>query len=207
LDDDSHRSVLIASLASGYMAVNLGPEALAYIEASGSAITASPGANFCVGIREGRAVINVANGDVRAEPQAAERSLKIRFVKPNPDPLKPPIDLGLATDVERRETREMQFQVTDEHDKPVPDLTLTLSVVGKIGSFGNASTVTGTTNAQGILSSPFTAGPSPATGSIDANIPGTNTTCRVEVRVKSRSLITRNRLLIAGAALVTTIII
>jgi len=206
LDDDSHRSVLIASLASGDMTVSLRPEALAYIEASGSAITASCGANFRVGIHEGRAVINVANGDVRAEPQA-ERGLKIRFVKPNPDPLKPPIDLGLATDVARRETREMQFQVTDEHDKPVPDLPLTLTVVGKIGSFGNASTVTGTTNAQGFVSSPFTAGPSPAQGSIEANIPGTNTTCRVEVRVKSKSPITRNRLLLAGAALAATIII
>lgn len=207
LDDNSHRSVLIASLAGGDMTVSLRPEAFAYIEASGSAITASGGANFRVVIREGRAVIDIANGDVRAESQDAQRVLKIRFVKPNPDPLKPPIDLGLATDVERRETREMQFQVTDEHDKPVPDLPLTLTVVGKIGSFGNASTVTGTTNAQGIVSSPFTAGPSPAQGSIDANIPGTNTSCRVEVRVKSKTLITRNRLLIAGAAIATTIVI
>jgi len=207
LGDDSHRSVLIASLASGDMTVSLRPEAFAYIEASGSAITASGGANFCVGIREGRAVINVANGDVRAESQAPERGLKIRFVTPNPDPLKPPIDLGLATDVATRKTREMQFQVTDANDKPVPDLPLTLTVVGKIGSFGNASTVTGTTNAQGFVSSPFTAGPSPAQGSIEANIPGTNTTCRVEVRVKSKSPITRNRLLLGGAALATTIII
>ena len=210
LDDNSHRSVLIASLTNGDMAVSLQPEATAYIEASGSAFTASSGAHFCVGIREGRAVMKVASGDVRAESQVAQRDLKIRLVKPNPDPLKPPIDLGLRLDVETRATRDTQWQVTDEHDKPVPDLPLTLTIVGKIGGFGNASTFTGTTNAQGIVNAPFTAGPSPAQGSINANIPGTNVSSSAEVRVKSKSPLTRNRILMAAAAaaaVVATIVI
>jgi len=204
--DRSHR-LLVASLISGELAVSLDREAGAYIEACGSAFTTSDGANFRVKTRDGRALIDVTSGEVETEPQAAQRDLKIRLVEPNADPLKPPIDLGLRLDVERRTTREAQWQVTDAHDKPVPDIPLVLTIAGNIGRFGNAATFTGTTNAQGIVSAPFTAGSAPGEGTISANIPGTNVSADVRVTVKSKSTSMRNKILIGAAAAVTTTVI
>lgn len=204
--DTSHR-LLVASLISGDLAVRLDREAGAYIEASGSAFTTSDGANFRVNTRDGRATIDVTSGEVETERQVAQRDLKIRLVEPNADPLKPPIDLGLRLDVERRTRRETQWQVTDEHDKPVPDIPLILAVAGNIGRFGNAATFTGTTNAQGIMSAPFTAGSAPADGTISANIPGTNVSANARVTVKSKPSSMRNKILIGGGAILLTTIV
>lgn len=205
--DSSSRHLLVASLINGEMSVDLHKGAGAYIQSCGSAFLSSSGATFQIGTLEGRAIVNAASGEVQVSPQAPQRSLRIRLVEPNPDPLKPPIDLGLRLDVERRTTRETQWRVTDEHDKPVPDVPIGLTLAGNIGRFGNAVTFSGTTNAQGIMTAPFTAGPSPAQGSITANIPGTNVSSEVQVTVKSKSQGMRNKILIAAAALATIIII
>jgi hypothetical protein len=204
--NSTHR-LLVASLVSGDLVVSLDRDAGAYIEASGWAFTTSDGANFKVATRNGRAMIDVTSGEVKTELQATQRSLKIRLVEPNPDPLKPPIDLGLRLDVERRATRETQWQVTDEHDKPVPDIPLILAVAGNIGRFGNAATFTGTTNPQGIVSAQFTAAPAPGEGTISANIPGTNVSAEARVRVKSKSTSMRNRILIGAAAVIATTVV
>lgn len=201
------RSLLIASLVNGHMSVDLLQNAGAYIESSGSVFKASSGAHFRVGIREGRAIVDAASGEVQIDTQAQQRGLKIRLVEPNPDPLKPPIDLGLRLDVEKRTTRETQWQVTDEHDKPVPDIPLILTVTGNVGRFGNAATFSGTTNAQGIVNAPFTAGSSPGNDVINARIPGTDTSENARVTVKSKSHSMRNRILIGAGVLATTLIV
>jgi len=205
--DSYSRHLLVASLINGEMSVDLQQGARAYIESCGSAFSASSGARFQIGTRESKAIIITASGDVRVSPQAPQRPEKIRLVEPSPDPLKPPIDLGLRLDVERRATRQTQWQVTDEHDKPVPDVPIVLTLAGNIGRFGNAVTFSGTTNAQGIMTAPLTAGPSPAQGSITANVPGTNVSCKVEVTIKAKPLAMRNMILIGAAALATILII
>lgn len=206
LDGERH-PLLVASLISGDMIVDLRQDAGAYVESSGSSFTASGGANFRVAIREGRALVDMASGEMQVGPQATQRGLKIRLVESNPDPLLPPVDLGLRFDVERRTTRQTQWQVTDENDKPVPDVPLILTVIGNVGQFGNAATFSGITNAQGIVSAPFTAGPSPAQGSITANIPGTNVSANAQVTVKSQPTGLRNKILIGSAAVATTVIV
>jgi hypothetical protein len=65
LDDDVTRRVLIASLASGDMVVKLQQEAAAFVEACGSAYTSSRGASFRIGVRDGRALVDVINGKLK----------------------------------------------------------------------------------------------------------------------------------------------
>ena len=80
-------------------------------------------------------------------------------------------------------------------------------MAGNIGRFGNAASFTGTTNAQGIVSAPFTAGSTPGEGTISANIPGTNVSAEARVRVKSKTTSMRNKILIGAAAVVATTVV
>lgn len=68
-DDNDVHPVLIATLISGDLAVNLQQNAVAYIEAGGSVITTTPGAQFSIGIREGQPVIDTIRGTVSTEFQ------------------------------------------------------------------------------------------------------------------------------------------
>lgn len=64
LDHNGTRRVLVASLISGDMGVKLEQDAVAYVECCGSAFTSSSGANFCIRVREGRALADEAKGAV-----------------------------------------------------------------------------------------------------------------------------------------------
>ena len=80
LGDNTYRRVLIVSLIQGEVCANLQPEASAYIESCGSAFTASDGASFRIGVREGRAVVKAASGIVRAEAPIPPVKIIIRPV-------------------------------------------------------------------------------------------------------------------------------
>lgn len=69
LDDNFTRPVLIATLISGDLSVNLRHEAVAYIEAGGSVFSTTPGARFRIRVLEGRPVIEMVRGDVSIEQQ------------------------------------------------------------------------------------------------------------------------------------------
>jgi hypothetical protein len=82
LDGDNRDPMLVAALVKGDMAVRLEPKAGAYIEAGGSAYTASRGANFRIEVREGKAVIHEASGTLRIAPQPNRAAIKIFGVLP-----------------------------------------------------------------------------------------------------------------------------
>lgn len=84
LNDSFTRPVLIATLISGDLAVNLRLEAVAYIEAGGSVFSTTPGARFRIGVRQGRPLIEMASGDVSIE-QPRRTRIKPRDVQVRPD--------------------------------------------------------------------------------------------------------------------------
>jgi hypothetical protein len=164
-DNDKSCEALVASLIRGDMSVDLQEEAAAYVEACGQAFTATSGAKFRLGIREGRAVLDREKGDVAV--QAQQRQYIIR-----------PVGLGATISVRARSTRQIQVQVTDENDKPVPDVPVIFLLSGRVGVLGSGPTagtsITVTTNSQGLATTSFTAGPSSGSATISARVPGTN---------------------------------
>ncbi len=178
-DTDASRFFLIASLVSGNMSIRLKQDAGAYIEAGGETFSASPGASFRLKVRDGEAVLETEEGSVAQDAPAQQRNYVIR-----------PIGLGSTLSVRARATRQIQFQVTDEHDRRVPDAVVIISLGGKGGgtlSAGSvtASSVTVTTNAQGVATASFTAGDVPGADSITANVQGTNATWTGTVSIGS----------------------
>lgn len=87
-----------------------------------------------------------------------------------------PIGLGVTTSVRARSTRQIQIQVTDENDKPVPDLPVVFvmggSSVGSLGS-GGGTAITVTTNARGIATTTFNAGNTLGSNTVTARVEGT----------------------------------
>ncbi|HYP29493.1 MAG TPA: hypothetical protein VE262_22470 [Blastocatellia bacterium] len=194
---ESH-PVLVASVLSGDVKISLRQDAGAYVRASGSTFTASGGADFLVGVSEGEASLSTISGVVEAGAQAAQRRYKLR-----------PVGLGSSVSVRARSTRQIQFQVTDENDDPVPDLPVLFLLGGGGGqsagslSAGAAagSSVTATTNAQGLATASFTAGPDRATGTLTASVEGTNTSSSVQINVTTGGGFwsARNSLIVLGA--------
>ena len=84
LDDNITRPVLVASLLRGDMVVKLQQEAIAHIEAGGSVVSTTPGARFHIGVFEGRLAIEMARGDVSIEQERRAR-IKARDVQVRPD--------------------------------------------------------------------------------------------------------------------------
>jgi len=122
--DDTGRHTMIGSLESGQIDVRLSPEGRAYIEAAGSAYRASRGSSFSLAVRDGRAVLKTATGDVVVSDQAPQRRYILR-----------PVGSGSTISVRARSTRQIQVQVTDENDKPVPDLPIIFALAGAGGKF------------------------------------------------------------------------
>lgn len=168
--DEGQQRVLIGSIITGDIRLKLGPEAGAFIQARGTGYSARPGTSFAVGIRDGHAVLDAAGGGVSVNSQTSQRNYILR-----------PIGSGSTVSVRARATRQLQIQVTDENDRRIPDLP----IVFLLGSGGpNAGTltaglvsgasVTATTNAQGIATVTFQAGPNAGTQSVTATVQGTD---------------------------------
>jgi hypothetical protein len=175
--DMESRRVLVASLIKGDMTVRLEKEAGAYIELCGYRLIAAEGSSFHVGVREDRPEIEVATGLVQVDVQATQRKYIVR-----------PIGLGASISVRARSTRQIQIQVTDENDKPVPDLPILFALGaagnGTLGSGATAGTAfTTTTNAKGLATVQFNAGDTTGTNSITATVEGTSFSWTGEITI------------------------
>jgi hypothetical protein len=165
--DEQSRGVLIASLAAGELNVKLQEGVSAYIQACGQLFTSSNGAAFRITAKDGVAVALASYGTIEEQQPAAQKKYFVR-----------PVGLGAQTSVRARSTRQIQVQVTDENDKPVPDIPIIFALgtagAGTLGS-GSAAGATATvqTNAQGLANIQFTAGDNPATTEITATVENT----------------------------------
>ena len=191
--------VLIASVLKGSLAVRLNQDAGAYVEACGTRFTALQGASFRIGIREGLAVLSIVRGRVDSE-QTQRPNYKIRPV----DELGRPVDLGRTLSVRSRSTRNFQIQVTDENDKPIPDLPILFSLgdpcLGSlgVGAAGGTQFRKNTDN-KGIAAVPFIAGAAKCLGSLSAKVEGTNTEFTQQIGVQQGGFWTaRNSLMVGG---------
>ena len=192
------RRLLIASLVRGNISIELDRDAGAYIEAAGARFTALRGASFRVGIQAGRAVMHAVSGTVNTETQARP-TYKIRPV----DELGRPVDLGRTLSVRARSTRNFQIQVTDENDKPIPDLAILFSLgdpcVGSLGAVAGGTSFKKNTDNKGIAAVPFIAGAAKCLGSLIAKVEGTNVEFTQQISVQRQGFwTTRNSLLVAA---------
>ncbi len=201
LKDISHE-VLVASLVEGSIDVKLNGDAAAYVEAAGSAFTASPGASFSVRVQEGRALLSTVAGVVRTQDQPPPQDVNIRIV----DELGRPVSSGSQLSVRARSTRQIQVQVTDKNDKPLPDLPVLFSLGDPcLGSLGLGVAAGGTfrqkTDKRGIAAVPLVAGAARCAASIVAKVEGTNASVTIHASVKpnARFFNTQNTLIIIAA--------
>jgi hypothetical protein len=167
-DKGTARPIMIVSLIKGDIKVDLNREAGAYIDACGYVLTATDGSSFNIGARNGPPEIEVTSGSVQIESQPVERKFIIR-----------PIGLGSSMSVHARSSRQIQVQVTDENDKPIPDLPILFALgssgAGSLGSGATAGTsFIATTNVKGIASVAFNAGSTTGANSITATVQGTS---------------------------------
>jgi hypothetical protein len=209
LSSDVSAQRLTAAVIKGEMSVTLNPEFSAQIQIGERIYVVSKGAKLNAAWRDGEPVLQTSKGSVMAmgswsvdnmvasnEQQATPRRTLIK-----------PYNLGASTDVRARSTRSVQVRVTDENDKPIPDAPVIFLISGGSvggggaasaggasggagaagasgGSFAGQTSITVTTNAQGIASTNFTA--SNITGSaarIRATVQGTDATWEGTFRV------------------------
>lgn len=201
--NDTGYDVLIASLEQGNLDLKLNRDAGAYIEAGGSTFTAEPGASFGVGVRDGRASLISMAGDVSVQDQPVPQDVKIRLV----DELGRPVSSGSQLSVRARSTRQVQVQVTDQNDKPLPDLPVLFSLGNPcLGSLGlgvaAAASFRQKTDKRGIAAVPFVAGAAKCAASILIKVEGTNASVSVQTSVvQSKGFLnTQNTLIIVGVA-------
>lgn len=176
-DGQPSRRVLVATVMKGNIVVRLQPDAGAFVEADGSLFAADGGSHFRLAANEGRAVVDLTSGAVQFIGKYAieltspilELMHNVALAKVQSTPRKyrlSQVGFGYQTLVPVRESLELRFKLTDENGKAVTGLPLTFSLSrteGKaVGSFGsgviNSTTYSATTNAEGIVAVPFTAG-------------------------------------------------
>src|SRR5262245_51522358 len=151
LQDETMRGMLVASLLCGEMNVKLQPGVGAYIQSCGRIFTASSGASFRIIARAGYATAETIDGTVQIKDTASQKKYFVR-----------PVGIGSQLSVKARSARQIQVQVTDENDKPVPDLPI-IFVLGNTGAgtlrAGGAqgATLTSPTNTQGIATVEYNA--------------------------------------------------
>lgn len=167
LASSSSPAVLVASLLSGDMNVRLQEGVSAYIQACDTVFTASMGASFKVSARDSHAVAVASYGTVESQ-QTPQRRFTVK-----------PIGMGATNSVVARSTRQIQVQVTDENDRPVPDIPIIFALgsagSGTLGSGAAAgTTLTVRTNAQGIAETQFNAGDAGTSTQVSATVEGTN---------------------------------
>lgn len=201
--DNAGYEVLVASILAGSVDVKLNAGAGAYVEAGRSALTASRGASFSVSVQEGRASISTVVGVVRVQDQAPPQDVNIRVV----DDLGRPVSSGSQFSVRARSTRQVQVQVTDKNDKPLPDLPVLFSLgdpcLGSLGLGAVAGlTLVQKTDKRGIAAVPLVAGAARCAASIIAKVQGTNASVTIQTNVQSSARFwnTQNTLLVVAAA-------
>lgn len=202
--DGDRIKTLIAAVISGGVKVQLQPNTSAYIEAGGLVFQATPGASFRLTMSGEIPTLNIESGKVQTQT-TPQRRYTVR-----------PVGMGAKLSVRARSTRQIQVQVTDENDKPVPDLPILFALgQGSGGVLGSgaaaAANVTVTTNAQGLATTSFTAGQSAGGTSISATVPGTNASWTGEIKVNSSSgfLNPTNVAILAAAAagIIATVVV
>ena len=144
--------------------------------------------------------MKTVSGTVNTESQQGRPNYKIRPV----DELGRPVDLGRTLSVRARSTRNFQIQVTDENDKPIPDLPILFSLgnpcLGSLGlGAGAGNDFRKKTDNKGIAGVPFIVGAAKCVGSLTAKVEGTNTEFTQQVGVQRNGFWnTQNSLLVAG---------
>jgi hypothetical protein len=199
---DRSTPMMVASLIRGDISIKLTEQAGAYVEATGTTFTASAGARFQILTRDNRARVESIVGEVKEMRLVRQADLKIRAL----DELGRPIASGSRFSVRARSTRQVQIQVTDKDDKPVPDLAILFSLGDPcLGSLG-LGVAAGTdfrekTDNRGIAAVPFTAGAVKCLASLTASVEGTNTSLTLQVQVNKPGFFNaRNSLL--GASVI-----
>jgi hypothetical protein len=207
--NDLRHEVLIASLEQGRLDLRLSPRAGAYVEAPGSTYTAEPGASFGIDVRDARASLIKRAGVVSVQDQPIPQDVKIRMV----DDLGRPVASGSQLSVRARSTRQVQVQVTDKNDKPLPDLPVLFSLGDPcLGSLGLGVAAGGTfrqkTDKRGIAAVPLVAGAARCAASILAKVEGTNASVSIQTNVVQNKGFwnTQNTLIVVGAAAAAGII-
>ncbi len=199
LTTNAATQTLQAHLLNGELQVALNPESSATLEIAGTTYVTTKGAQFRAGWRDGQSVALATAGRVVslgnfgllsaeelavvAQQQTAPRKYLIK-----------PLNLGTNTEIRARSTRNLQVQVTDENDRPVPDAPVLFllggggSGSGGAGSFAGQTSLRATTNTQGIANVNFTAG----------DTVGSST--RLEVRVEGSDAVWQGTLSVVRAA-------
>jgi hypothetical protein len=203
--DDVSYEILVASIIAGSVEIKLNAGAGAYVEAGRSALTASRGASFAVSVEEGQASLATIAGLVKVQDQPAPpQDVNIRIV----DELGRPVASGSQFSVRARSTRQIQVQVTDKNDRPLPDLPVLFSLGNPcLGSLGLGAvaglTLTQKTDNRGIATVPLVAGAAACAATIVAKVEGTNASVSIQANVQATTGFwsTQNTLLVvAGAA-------
>ena len=202
--DGAAYDVLVASIAAGSADIQLKPGVGAYVETGISALTSSRGAIFRVNVKEGRAFLDTVTGAVSVQDQPPPQDVNIRVV----DDLGRPVSSGSQFSVRARSTRQVQVQVTDKNDKPLPDLPVLFSLgdpcLGSLGVGAVAGmTLVRKTDNRGIAAVPLVAGAARCAASITAKVEGTNASVAIQTNIvesKSGFWSTQNTLILAAAA-------
>jgi hypothetical protein len=194
--------VLVASLIGGNIEVKLDATAGAYVEAAGSTYISGPGASFRAGIEGDRATLVTVTGVVRVQDPVPPQDVKIRIV----DELGRPVASGSQLSVRARSTRQIQVQVTDKNDKPLPDLPVLFSLgdpcLGSLGlGVAAGSTFRQKTDKRGIAAVPLVAGAARCAASVLAKVEGTNASVSIQTNVVQQKGFwnTQNTLLVVAA--------
>ncbi len=171
-EDQPNGRVVIATLICGVARFDLRDNTTAYVETAGSVYTASRGASFSLARLAGVARLDELNGRVEVAAQAAQ---EVRKIAPLDDGGRPIAARG-KIQVRLRSTRSLQFQVTDDKDKPLPDIPVIITLGSTAhGAFGSGvASITATTNANGIASVNLVSGVAQGSDSIVAEIGGSN---------------------------------
>ena len=200
---NSTADVLIATLVTGNININLNAGARAYVEAGSSAFSASAGASFSVRLDSNGAAVNTLAGEVRAQDPTPPQDVNIRIV----DELGRPVSAGAQLSVRARSTRQVQVQVTDKNDKPLPDLPVLFSLgdpcLGSLGlGVAAGATFRQKTDKRGIATVPLITGAARCAASILVKVEGTNASVSIQTNVvQNRGFWnTQNTLIVIAAA-------
>lgn len=145
---------------------------------------------------------NALTVPIPAQDQSPPQEVNIRMV----DELGRPVASGAALSVRARSTRQIQVQVTDKNDKPLPDLPVLFSLGDPcIGSLGLGALAGPNfrqkTDKRGIAAVPLLAGAARCSGSIIARVEGTNASVSIQTNVKPSGRFFSTRNMLIGAAL------
>ncbi len=157
LQNDLSANRLTASVIKGEMSVTLNPETSAQIEIGERAYVVSKGAKVSAAWRDGEPFIQTSKGSVMAmgswSVDAANNVVVVNAQQASTRrTLIKPYNLGASTDVRARSTRSVQVRVTDENDKPIPDVPVLFLISGASAGAGGAGSAAGAAGAGGAAS-------------------------------------------------------